>query len=93
MKRAAARDTGLSSAGAGVLLGLVLLIQAIVRWIVGGSFASGFANTAPWWVLMVLTFLASAQFFVMGLLGELVTRSWHESTNEIYLVRRIVERN
>jgi glycosyltransferase involved in cell wall biosynthesis len=84
---------GLASAGAGGLLGLILVIRTIVRWIAGGSLASGFANTAPWWVLVILIFLASAQFFVMGLLGELVTRSWHESKKEIYLIRRIVERN
>lgn len=84
---------GLASAGAGGLLGLVLIIRAIVLWITAGSLASALANTAPWWVLTVLTFLASAQFFVMGLLGELVTRSWHETHKEIYLVRRIVERS
>ena len=46
----------------------------------------------PLLYLTILMFLASVQFFSMGFLGEIATRTYHETQKKpIYVVREVVE--
>ncbi len=43
-------------------------------------------------VLAFLLAVSSVHFLLLGLLGEIATRAWHESQEKpIYLIRRIYE--
>ena len=49
-------------------------------------------GTSPWLMLSVLMIVLGVQFLMMGLLGELLTRTYHEAQQKpIYTVRRLIE--
>ena len=85
---------GLSSSGLGALIGLVLVVRKIVAGILGGAdaFRAFRIGTSPWLLLAILLIVVGVQFFLMGLLGEMITRTYHESQGkEIYAIREIVQ--
>jgi hypothetical protein len=74
---------GLMLGGAGLALGGVLSYQKIVLGL-------GLANR-PILLLAVLLVLVGFQFVSIGLLGEMLVRTYHESQRKpIYTVREIV---
>ena len=75
---------GLITALGSVASGLVVLYQKLV---------SGFAmNRNPLLVLTALLITATIQFILMGLLAELLVRTYHESQNRpTYVIREILE--
>ena len=74
---------GLCMGGAGALLGLVLSFQRVVQGV-------PLANR-PILLLAVLLILVGFQFVSMGLLGEMLVRTYHESQGKpIYIVREIL---
>jgi hypothetical protein len=85
---------GLASSGLGALIGLYLAGAKIVNGILYGE--EGFRNyrigTSPMLTLAVLLTVLGVQFLMMGLLGELLTRTYHEAQEKpIYVVRRLIE--
>jgi glycosyltransferase involved in cell wall biosynthesis len=85
---------GLISGGVGGLIGLYLVGAKVLRGILYG--AEAFRNfrigTSPWTMLSVLLIVLGVQFLMMGLLGEILTRTYHEAQNKpIYVVRRVLE--
>jgi glycosyltransferase involved in cell wall biosynthesis len=85
---------GMSSGGLGFFIGLYLVIAKIVAGIRGGreAFRTYSIGTSPWLMLSVLLLVLGVQFFVMGLLGEMITRTYHETQGKrIYVVREIIE--
>jgi len=85
---------GLGSGAVGILVGLVLIVLKIVAGIRGGgeAFRAYRIGTSPWLMLAVLLMVLGGQFFFMGLLGEMITRTYHEAQGkEIYIIREIVE--
>ena len=73
-----------------------------------GSFASGLAvlyykfldpehlamNNNPLLVLSMMLFMTAIQFILMGLLAEILVRTYHESQNrEIYIIEEMLESN
>ena len=76
---------GLCLGGAGVLLGGILSFERIVH-------GSPLANR-PILLLAVLLVLVGFQFISIGLLGEMLVRTYHESQRKpVYIVREILER-
>ena len=56
------------------------------------AFRSFRIGTNPWTMLAVLLTVLGVQFLMMGLLGEILTRTYHEAQEKpIYVVRRILE--
>ena len=56
------------------------------------AFRSFQIGTSPWTMLSVLLIVLGVQFLMMGLLGEIMTRTYHEAQNKpIYVVRRVLE--
>jgi glycosyltransferase involved in cell wall biosynthesis len=85
---------GLGGIGLGILIGLYLVVRKVVSGILGGmdAFRAFRIGTSPWLIGAVLLIVVGVQFFLMGLLGEMITRTYHESqSKEIYAVREIVE--
>jgi len=85
---------GLLSGGAGLLVILYLVGAKIINGLLYGEagFRSYRIGTSPWLMLAVLLTVLGAQFLMMGLLGELLTRTYHEAQGKpIYVVRRILE--
>lgn len=85
---------GLLSAGLGGLIALYLVGAKVVNGLLYGM--DGFRNykigTSPWLTLAVLVIVLGAQFLMMGLLGELLTRTYHEAQQKpIYAVRQVHE--
>jgi glycosyltransferase involved in cell wall biosynthesis len=85
---------GLASAGVGLLIALYLAGAKVVSGLLYG--AEGFRRyrigTSPWLLLAVLLIVLGVQFLMMGLLGELLTRTYHEAqAKPIYVVRRVIE--
>ena len=75
-------SAGLLSALAGVLLGLYL---TIVKF----GFGENIGNR-PMLLLAVLLVVIGVQLITMGLLGEMIIRTYHESQNKpIYIVREV----
>ncbi|MFQ5902359.1 MAG: glycosyltransferase family 2 protein [Candidatus Binatia bacterium] len=74
---------GLMSGGGGFLIGVYLTIQKIFYGFdIGGR---------PLLLLGVLLILIGFQFITMGLLGEMLARTYHESQNKpIYVVKEIL---
>lgn len=74
---------GLVSAGVGTLIGLYLtFIKIFFGASIGGR---------PMLLLAVLLVVIGVQLITMGLLGEMITRTYYESQNKtIYLVRDVV---
>ena len=74
---------GLCLGGAGALLGLVLSFQRVVQGV-------PLANR-PILLLAVLLILVGFQFVSIGLLGEMLVRTYHESQRKpVYIVREIL---
>jgi len=85
---------GLLSSGLGGLIGLYLGGAKIIHGILEGAegFRSYRIGTSPWLTLAVLLTVLGAQFLMMGLLGELLTRTYHEVQNKpIYVIRQVLE--
>jgi glycosyltransferase involved in cell wall biosynthesis len=83
---------GLLSAGLGGLIGLYLGGAKVVNGIRFGmdGFREYRIGTSPLLTLAVLLIVVGAQFLMMGLLGELLTRTYHEAQEKpIYAVRRV----
>ena len=74
---------GLMSGGAGFLIGVCLTVQKILyQYEIGGR---------PLLLLAVLLMLIGFQFITMGLLGEMLARTYHESQNKpIYVIKEIL---
>jgi glycosyltransferase involved in cell wall biosynthesis len=73
---------GLASVGGGFLLGFYLtFVKLVFDQDIGGR---------PMLLLAVLLVVIGVQLITMGLLGEMVTRTYHESQNKpIYIVREV----
>jgi glycosyltransferase involved in cell wall biosynthesis len=85
---------GLLSGGVGVLIGVYLVGAKMMRGILYGeeAFRSFQIGTSPWTMLAVLLIVLGVQFLMMGLLGEILTRTYHEAQDKpIYVVRRVLE--
>jgi glycosyltransferase involved in cell wall biosynthesis len=85
---------GFYSGGLGALIALVLAGAKVVNGVRFGmeGFRSYRIGTSPWLTLSVLLTVLGAQFLMMGLLGELLTRTYHEAQRKpIYAVRHIHE--
>ncbi len=75
---------GLMIGGAGFLIGIYLSVQKIFYGLeIGGR---------PLLLLSVLLILISFQFITMGLLGEMLARTYHESQDKpIYVIKEILD--
>jgi glycosyltransferase involved in cell wall biosynthesis len=75
---------GLLSALGAILFGVIVLYQ---------KFASNFSmNRNPLLVLIAVCIIATIQFILMGLLAELLVRTYHESQGRpTYVIREILE--
>jgi glycosyltransferase involved in cell wall biosynthesis len=75
---------GLASAVAATIVGAVVLYQ---------KFARNFPmNRNPFLVLTAVLMIATIQFILMGLLAELLVRTYHESQNRpTYVIKEILE--
>jgi len=85
---------GLGLGGVGGVIGLILGGTKIIRGIVGGmeAFRAYRIGTSPWLTLAVLLIVLGVQFVVLGLLGEVITRTYHEAQGKpIYAVREVLE--
>ncbi len=85
---------GLASSGAGGLVLLYLFGSKIARGLLYGeqAFRAYRLTSSPWLMLSVLLVVLGVQFLMMGLLGEIITRTYHEVQNKpIYVVRRVIE--
>jgi len=85
---------GLVSGGVGGLIGVYLVGAKVLRGILYGeeAFRSFQIGTSPWTMLSVLLIVLGVQFLMMGLLGEIMTRTYHEAQEKpIYVVRRVLE--
>jgi glycosyltransferase involved in cell wall biosynthesis len=77
---------GVMSAGIGFLMALIMTLQ---RFFTGVGLAD-----RPLLLLAVLLIFMGVQFITMGLLAELIVRTYHESQKKpIYFVRRIIGRD
>lgn len=76
---------GLVSGGAGFLLGLYLTVQKTIYGAdIGGR---------PLLLLAILLILIGFQFISMGLLGEMLARTYHESQGKpIYVIKAILDK-
>jgi glycosyltransferase involved in cell wall biosynthesis len=74
---------GLAAGGIGLLIGLYLsFVKIFLGQDIGGR---------PMLLLAVLLVVIGVQLITMGLLGEMITRTYHESQSKpIYLVREVV---
>jgi glycosyltransferase involved in cell wall biosynthesis len=80
---------GLASGGLGVLVGLWTVVAKIV---VSLSPNMGVFRAYPGLMFSALLSALAVQFLLVGLLGELVIRTYHEAQGKpIYAVRRIIE--
>lgn len=85
---------GLALGGLGGAIGTYLGGNKILRGILGGpeAFRSYRIGTSPLLLLSVLFIVLGVQFVVMGLLGEIMTRTYHEAQDKpIYAVREVIE--
>lgn len=85
---------GLLSSGVGGSVLLYLGGAKIVAGLVGGieAFRAYRIGSSPWLMLGVLLTVLGVQFLMMGLLGEILTRTYHEAQGKpIYAVRRVID--
>ncbi|HIE39526.1 MAG TPA: glycosyltransferase [Anaerolineales bacterium] len=85
---------GLGLGGAGGAIGLYLAGAKIAHGLLGGAegFRSYRIGTSPWLMLAVLLIVLGVQFIVLGLLAEVITRTYHEAQNKpIYAIREVIE--
>jgi glycosyltransferase involved in cell wall biosynthesis len=85
---------GLVSSGLGALVLLYLAGVKIINGLLYGeeAFRAFRIGTNPWTMLAVLLTVLGVQFLMMGLLGEILTRTYHEAqAKPIYAVRQVLE--
>jgi glycosyltransferase involved in cell wall biosynthesis len=85
---------GLASGGVGGLILLYLIGTKVVRGLLYGAAAyrAYTIGTSPWLMLSALLIMLGVQFMMMGLLGEILTRTYHEVQEKpIYAVRQVLE--
>jgi glycosyltransferase involved in cell wall biosynthesis len=85
---------GIGSGVLGVVIGSILALAKILAGIRGGieGFRAYRIGTSPWLMLAVLLIVLGVQFFFIGLLGEMITRTYHEAAGKtIYAIREVVE--
>ena len=85
---------GIASGGLGAAIGAYLVIAKVVAGLRGGAeaFRAYRIGTSPWLMLSVLLIVLGVQFFMMGLLGEMSTRTYHETQGKkIYEIRDVIE--
>lgn len=85
--------TAFLSASLGVLLGGSLALGKIYSGVVGGwpSFHAYEIGSRPLFLFSFLLILLSVQFLMMGLLGEMIMRTYYESQNKpVYSVREVL---
>jgi glycosyltransferase involved in cell wall biosynthesis len=76
---------GLASSGLGILTGMVLLAKKMI-------FHAGIMGPAL--IVALLLILAGIQFLSLGLLGEMITRTYYESQSKAtYNIRQILNRS
>jgi len=75
---------GLLSALGAVVFGLIVIYQKLA----GGTDMSG----NPLLILTAVLIISTVQFILMGLLAELLVRTYHESQNRpTYVIKEILE--
>jgi glycosyltransferase involved in cell wall biosynthesis len=87
---------GLMSGCTGGLILFYLAATKILTGLLHGeeAFRQFRIGTNPWTILAVMLTVLGAQFLTMGLLGEILTRTYHEAQGKpIYVVRRLIESN
>jgi glycosyltransferase involved in cell wall biosynthesis len=85
---------GLLSSGLGGLMLVYLAAAKILNGLLYGeeAFRAFRIGTNPWTMLAVLLTVLGVQFLMMGLLSEILTRTYHEAQNKpIYVVRQVLE--
>jgi len=85
---------GLISGGLGALALIYLVFAKILSGILYGveGFRAYTIGNSPRLILAVLLTIVGVQFVMMGLLGELVMRTYHEVQGKpIYVVRRVLD--
>jgi hypothetical protein len=85
---------GLLSGGLGGLILLYLASAKIANGLLYGeeAFRAFQIGTSPWTMLAILLSVLGVQFLMMGLLGEILTRTYHEAQGKpIYTVRQVWE--
>jgi len=85
---------GLLSSGLGGLILAYLAGAKIINGLLYGEegFRAFRIGTNPWTMLAVMLTVLGIQFLMMGLLGEILTRTYHEAQEKpIYVVRRVIE--
>ena len=86
---------GISFSGVGLLMGLYLTWLKIWAGIQDSQFWRGFnefqIGERPLLLLAVLLVILGAQFLVMGLIAELIVRTYYETQNKtVYYIRQIL---
>jgi glycosyltransferase involved in cell wall biosynthesis len=87
-------SVGLISSALGGLVLLYLGGAKIVNGLLYGeeAYRAFRVGSNPWTMLAVLLVVVGIQFLMMGLLGEILTRTYHEVQDKpIYVVRRMLE--
>jgi glycosyltransferase involved in cell wall biosynthesis len=75
---------GLISGAAGLVIGLIMSYQRLVLKISIGN--------RPLLLLAILLLVVGFQFITMGLLGEIMVRTYHEAVEKhIYVIREVIE--
>jgi glycosyltransferase involved in cell wall biosynthesis len=85
---------GMLSSGMGGLILIYLMGAKAVQGLLYGvqGYRAYSIGTSPWLMLSVLLIVLGVQFLMMGLLGEILTRTYHEAQGKpIYVVRRVLE--
>ena len=85
---------GLLSSGIGGLILMYLAGTKIVNGLLYGeeAYRAFRVGSNPWTMLAVLLTVLGVQFLMMGLLGEILTRTYHEAQDKpIYVVRQVLE--
>jgi hypothetical protein len=86
---------GTAFGGLGVLMGLYLTWLKIWAGIQDSQFWDGFNSfrigERPLLLLAVLLVILGVQFLVMGLIAELIVRTYYESQNKtVYYIRQVL---
>ena len=85
---------GLLSSGVGGLILAYLAVAKLLNGLLYGeeAFRSFRIGTNPWTMLAVMLTVLGVQFLMMGLLGEILTRTYHEAqAKPIYVVRQVLD--
>ena len=85
---------GLLSSGIGGLTLIYLAGTKIINGLLYGeeAYRAFRVGSNPWTMLAVLLTVLGVQFLMMGLLGEILTRTYHEAQDKpIYVVRQVLE--